>query len=186
MTVMLPTPIFLNRRDKLTKTSAEMLELAKKIATEEFWKKGKLSGAIFVFDNPPGDCTSSMLVGWRENREKHAVADAARNALRAIGAIRYAVIVEMWFLMQHTENGQSVGKLYKEMTANDMTPSQHPDRQEGVIVVVHDDTDQPLSALFDIKRRVNSRPVLALREQTDNFGQMIDMTFGNLHRETKH
>lgn len=181
-----PPPIkFLVRKDPQAKTSAELLEIAKKLVAEEFAKKGEIP-PTFMFDNPLGGHTSAMQVWWNGTAQKRASGMLLRKLLEEISAERYAIITEAWFVSAKVKKDQTAGEAYKAYTDLKLAPSEHPDRKECITVIVWGPETEPLTHVFYIKRRPNSRPVLVDADDWNNLagGQMIDMTFGKLHQKT--
>lgn len=168
----MPEMRFLTRHDPQAHSDQELLEIAKTLATEEFEKDGDLP-PTFMFDNPPGQFTSAFQTVWGGNNEKHAIARTVCKMFSIIGAERYAIIIEMWFLMQKHEPGTTAKEAQERMGL----PSQSPDLREGVLIVVHGEGNRPLSFLYEIIRPEGRKPHLIPRPEMAKGGEFIDMTF---------
>lgn len=172
----MPPMIFLRRFDPAADTSEELLRVATEAAKDIFYKNKEIVSGTFMFNNPDGSYTSVCLVPWRSTAEKKQVAYSVRKSLEALGVERYAVISELWYYTTSAED-RTMAQIQRE----DPTPSEHPERKEGVMVLVRDRTDTPLSAFFDIKRRVNARPMLVEYREKEKIHDLVDMTFGKMY-----
>lgn len=174
-----PPPLrFLRRFDPPAATSQELLKVATSAAKDIFYKNGEIVSGTFMFHNPPGEFTSTCEFGWRSTSEKLKVAYTVRKMLEMVGAERYAVISEVWYYSTSAKD-----RTMADIQRNDPAPSQHPDRKEGVMVLVRDRTDTPLSSFFDIKRRINAKPMLVDHLDHSKVSELVDMTFGKLYQD---
>lgn len=173
----MPPITFLDRKDPQAHSSAELLEIAKTMVIEEFRKHGTIN-PTFMFDNPPGGYTTSMQTAWTDTAEKAGVALAVRKMLEFIKAERYAIITEAWYVSVEVDKDTSAGEAYRDATKGPL-PSEHPDRKECITIIVWGSGPEPLGHMFEIKRRVNSRPVLV--DSKLNPDGLIDMRFGKLN-----
>lgn len=171
----LPPFRYLTRHDRQAHSSRDLLELAKTVASEIFSNDGEIP-PTFLFDNPAGNFTSACQIAWGDNESKKRVAYAMRRALEAMDCERYAVITEVWVTQKKLDKNKNIEEAIEE----EAPPSKHPDRQEGVMILVRDRTDMPLSYMFKIIRPTNKEP--SLEKYTDSEPtDIVDLTFGKLN-----
>lgn len=175
---LLPPLRFLRRFDPPAATSEELLKVATAAAKDIFYKNGEIISGTFMFDNPPGGFTSACAIPWSDTSSKLRVAYSVRKMLETIGIERYAVMSEVWYYSTSAKD-----RTMADIQRNDPVPSEHPDRKEGVMVLVRDRTDTPLSSFFDIKRRINAKPMLVEYPDQDKVSELVDMTFGKLYQD---
>lgn len=173
---MPPEMKFLRRFDPPANTSEELLKVATAAAKDIFYKNQQIVSGTFMFYNPLGNFTSICELPWSNTAEKRKVAYTFRKTMEAAEADRYAVMSEVWY---YTTSAKA--RTFAQIQREDPAPSEHPDRKEGVMILVRDRTDVPLGAFFDIKRRINARPVLVEHMDTNKLADLDDMTFGKLY-----
>lgn len=168
-----PPPMrFLTRHDPRADNSIELLEIAKRLATEVFEVDGEIP-ATFLFDNPPGNFTSALQWGWSNDDEKHRIAYTIHQMCVQLDLPRYAVVIEMYFSTFKASPGTSMEEVQKRMPR----PRDDPNRRECILIAVHSLRGEPtVTALYVIERPESGKPRLVLDSKMSGM-EFVDMTF---------
>lgn len=131
---------------------------------KEFYKKGEVGPPMWLIED---DCGNRIVVMTALDSSEE-MAKAARQSLKGLRAVRYAFVMEAWFVTDREGAG-----------LDNMRPSENPLRREGVWFSAEDKDGNRLVRHYEIHRREGAKPWLEKMEVGDDpyasTGRFFDM-----------
>ena len=131
---------------------------------KEFYQKGEVGPPMWLIEDEDGN---RVLVATALDSSEE-MAKAARESIKGLHAVRYAFVMEAWFITHKEGAG-----------LDNMRPSQNPLRREGVYFSAEDKDGNRLVRQYEIHRRQGAKPWLEKMDVGDDpyavTGRFVDM-----------
>lgn len=141
-----------------------LLKREERATLKEFYKNGQVGPPHFLIED---DLGNRIMVACALDSSED-IAKVGRDSIRKLRAVRYVFAMEGWFITDKEGAG-----------LDNLTPSQHPLRREGVWLSAEDKEGNRLITHYEIKRRPGAKPWLEKMETGDDpyasSGRFLDM-----------
>ena len=167
-----------NNKDKI-KNLNDLLERHIRFCKDIFTTQGHVL-PMWVGQDIDGNLYP-ITATFESSDDKQKAAEDLKNIFRKVKAIRYVFMLESWMVRTTKDKPSDL----ESIESGEIRPSQHPDREEVIIIYGEDLGEKSQITILKINRPADGEPFLTTLEETEALEKFSGLFCGLLPEETR-